>query len=78
MGVLALMECGLLVPLIETNGLEIPSWDADVGTLKKGFPILKAVILAISTDRPPPKPITKSGKVFAILPWSTLTISIDA
>jgi hypothetical protein len=40
MGVLALIECGFSVPLIETKGLEMPSWDADVGTLKNGLPTL--------------------------------------
>jgi hypothetical protein len=77
-GVFAFMECGLLVPLMETNGLDIPSCDADVGTLRNGLPILKAVIFAISTDRPPPKPITKSGSLSPILSCNLSTIPIDA
>ena len=77
-GVIAFMECGLLVPLMETNGLDIPSCDAEVGTLRKGLLILKAIIFAISTERPPPNPITKSGNLPPILCCSLSTTSIDA
>ena len=35
-GAVATSECGFS-PLTETNGLDIPSWDADVGILTNGF-----------------------------------------
>ena len=53
-GAVATNECGLS-PLTETNGLAIPSCDADVGILTNGFLKLNAHNFAISTDRPPPK-----------------------
>ena len=58
-GAVATNECGLS-PLTETNGLAIPSCDADVGILTNGFLRLKAHNFAISTDRPQPKPMLMS------------------
>ena len=65
------------MPLIETNGLDIPSWEAEVGTLTNGLFNLNAVILATSTERPPPRPIIKSGESL-ILVCSLFTESMDA
>ena len=58
-GAVATKECGLS-PLTETKGLAMPSCEADVGMLTNDLSILKPIILAISTERPPPIPITKS------------------
>ena len=63
-GAVATNECGLS-PLTETNGLAIPSCDADVGILTKGFLRINEHNFAISTDLPPPIPIMRS--VFAFL-----------
>src|SRR4029077_6378652 len=53
-------------PRIETNGLAIPSCEADVGMLTNDFFKLYAIIFAISTDLPPPIPIIKSLLSFFI------------
>ena len=47
-GAVATNECGFL-PLTDTNGLAIPSWDADVGILTNGILILKEQSFAPST-----------------------------
>ena len=60
-GACAFNEYGFSRPLIDTKGLEIPSWEADVGTLTKGIRRLLEIIFAMSTDLPPPMPIKKSG-----------------
>ena len=62
---MATSECGLS-PLTDTNGLAIPSCDADVGTLTNGLLRLNPMSFAISTERPPPTPIIKS-----LLLWRT-------
>ena len=64
-GAVATSECGLS-PLTDTNGLAIPSCEADVGTLTNGLLRLNPISLAISTERPPPIPITSS-----LLLWRT-------
>ena len=58
-GAVATRECGLS-PFTDTNGLAMPSCDADVGTLTNGLLRLNPTSLAISTERPPPTPITSS------------------
>jgi len=64
-GAVATSECGLS-PLTDTNGLAIPSCEADVGILTNGLLRLNPISLAISTERPPPIPITSS-----LLLWRT-------
>ena len=64
-GAVATIEYGLS-PRRETNGLAIPSCDADVGTLTNGFFSLNATIFAISTDLPPPIPTIRSLLSFFI------------
>ena len=58
-GAVATRECGLS-PRTDTKGLAIPSCEAAVGRLTNDFFRLKAIILAISTDLPPPIPIMRS------------------
>ena len=63
-GAVATNECGFS-PLTETNGLAIPSCDAEVGMLINGFFRLNEHNFAISTERPPPNPMIMS--LFAAL-----------
>jgi hypothetical protein len=66
------------MPLIDTNGLEMPSCEAEVGTLMNGLLKSNATIFAISTDRPPPKPRITSGILEFIASSRVLTESIVA
>ena len=77
-GACAFNEYGFSRPLIDTKGLEIPSWEADVGTLTKGIRRLLEIIFAMSTDLPPPMPIKKSGLLARILFCNFLRAPIDA
>ena len=67
-GAVATKECGLS-PLTETNGLAIPSCDAEVGILTNGFFRLNEHSLAISTERPPPNPIIMSLFTYLTFFW---------
>ena len=58
-GAVATNECGFSL-LTETNGLAIPSCDAEVGMLTNGFFRLNAHNFATSTYRPPPNPMIMS------------------
>jgi hypothetical protein len=63
---------------METKGLDIPSCEAEVGTLMRGFPRSNAAILAMSTERPPPSPRIASGRLELILSSNDLTENIVA